>query len=544
MDYFMKTNGDLVKGTPRPLSRRGFLGALGRGLPAAALAPEWLRRIEEAAGQVAGAQKPNILLILADDLGYGGLSIQGCPDIPTPNIDSIGKNGARFTNGYVSCPLCAPTRAGLMTGRYQQRFGFEHNPGPAQQAAKNFGLPKSETTLAERLKPLGYVTGMFGKWHLGYAADLQPTRRGFDEFYGFLGGAHPYLPASRQLREGSILRGTESVAEKEYLTDAIAREAVSFIERHKAESFFLYTPFNAVHAPMEAAQKYLDRFKDIKEDLRRTHAAMLAALDDAVGRILGKIREAGLEEKTLIIFLSDNGGPTRQTTSSNAPLRGFKGQALEGGIRIPYMMQWKGHITPGTTDDRPVISLDVHPTAVAAAGAAVDPKWKLDGVNLLPYLTRKKKDRPRETLFWRMGMRQRAVRHGDLKLVWSGSEQPELYDLAKDIGEQRNLAAERPEDLKRLQAIWEAWDKEMMPPQWGGPQAAPARPGQAAKPGANAPANERQLRLRFDAMDRNKDGALAADEVARPRIFRQMDKNSDGKVTLDEMRDFYGIRKK
>jgi arylsulfatase A-like enzyme len=542
----VKTISDLRTTSGNPLSRRGFFGNLGKGLSLAALAPEVARHIAWATGQQSPARKPNILLILADDLGYGDLGIQGCPDIPTPNIDAIAKNGVRFTNGYVSCPICAPTRAGLMTGRYQQRFGFETNPGPAQLAAENFGLPKSETTLAERLKGLGYVTGMTGKWHLGFKFELQPTKRGFDEFYGFLSGAHPYLPASRQMREGSILRGTEPVEEKEYLTDAIAREAVAFIDRHKSEPFFLYVPFNAVHAPMEGAQKYLDRFKDIKDDLRRTHAAMLSALDDAVGRITARIREAGLEENTLVIFLSDNGGPTTQTTSSNAPLRGYKGQALEGGIRIPFMVQWKGRITPGRTDDRPVIALDLHPTAVAAAGAAVDPAWKLDGVNLLPYLTGANTGRPHETLFWRMGMRQRAVRAGDLKLVWSGSDQPELHDLAKDPGEQKNLAAERPEDVKRLQALWQAWDKEMMAPQWqwSDGQTTPARQRQNANAGANTPANERQLRLRFDTMDKNKDGILSPDEVPRPQIFKQMDKNGDGKVTLDEAREFYRIRKK
>ena len=543
----MKIFGDSREGSWNLLSRRGFLCNLGKGISLALLAPEAARemRMIMAAEKRQPNRRPNILLILADDLGYGDLGIQGCPDIPTPNIDSIAANGVRFTNGYVSCPVCAPTRAGLMTGRYQQRFGFETNPGPAQSAARDFGLPKSETTLAERLKGLGYATGIIGKWHLGYQPELQPTTRGFDEFYGFLGGAHPYLPKSRQQQEASILRGREPVEEKEYLTDAIAREAVAFVDRHKNEPFFLYVPFNAVHAPMEGAQKYLDRFKGIQQNLRRTHAAMLSALDDAVGRIVAKIRESGPEENTLIIFLSDNGGPTTQTTSSNTPLRGYKGQTLEGGIRIPFMMQWKGRIAPGVIEDRPVIALDLHPTATAAAGATVDPAWKLDGVNLLPYLTGAKIDRPHDTLFWRMGMRQRAIRHGDLKLVWSGRDQPELYDLAQDIGEARDLAGERPEEVKKLQALWQAWDKEMMAPQWGRAesQAAPVRP-QKAGAGANAPANERQLRRRFETMDRNKDGVLTSNEVARQQIFKQMDRNTDGRVTLDEAREYYRIRKK
>jgi len=524
------------------LSRRNFLAGLGRGAALAALTPlpAWTRVVEGAA--FAAAEKPNIVLLLADDLGYGGLGIQGCPDIPTPNIDSIAKNGVRFTQGYVTCPICAPTRAGLLTGRYQQRFGFETNPGPEAGAADNFGLPRSEPTLAERLKRLGYSTGMFGKWHLGYKADLQPTRRGFDEFLGFLSGAHSYLPGGRQNRGTSLLRGVEPVEEREYLTDALAREAVEFIDRRRGSPFFLYVPFNAVHAPLEAPEKYVDRFKGIQEGTRRMHAAMLAALDDAAGRILAKIRESGLEEQTLIIFLSDNGGPTAQTTSSNAPLRGEKGQVLEGGIRVPFMMQWKGRIAPGRVDDRPVSSLDIHPTALAAAGAAISPEWKLDGVDLLPFLAGKRSDSPHETLFWRMGRARRAVRHRELKLVWPGSDQPELYDLSSDPGEARDLAGKMPRDVARLRSLWDAWDRELMAPQWvmGEGQPAPGRRNAAA---GVSPAGERQLRTRFDALDRNGDGVITADELRQPQLFKRMDGNGDGKITFEEARAFYRLRK-
>ncbi|MBM3496469.1 MAG: sulfatase, partial [Armatimonadetes bacterium] len=207
----------------------------------------------------AASRKPNIVLIVADDLGYGDLGIQGCKDIPTPSIDSIGKDGARFTSGYVSCPVCSPTRAGLMTGRYQQRFGHEHNPGPQNDADASFGLAADEITLAERLKEAGYATGMVGKWHLGYKPESHPTKRGFDEFYGFLGGAHPYF-VQAGAGQAPILRGTDRADEKEYLTDAFGREAAVFIDRHKADPFFLYLPFNAVHAPLQAARKYTDRF--------------------------------------------------------------------------------------------------------------------------------------------------------------------------------------------------------------------------------------------------------------------------------------------
>jgi arylsulfatase A-like enzyme len=380
------------------------------------------------------------------------------------------------------------------------------------------------------------------------------------------------------MNDGAVQRGTAPIAEKEYLTDALAREAVSFIDRHKVEPFFLYLPFNAVHTPMEAGQKYLDRFKDIKDGLRRTHAAMLSAMDDAIGRVLAKLREHGLEEKTLIVFLSDNGGPTPQTTSSNAPLRGFKSQALEGGIRIPFMMQWKGRLPAGKLDARPVISLDIHPTlvAVAAAGAqkgtvpaaaqagaatpalAARPAKPLDGVDLLPYLIGEKPGIPHETLFWRMFANQRGVRHGDLKLVWSGPaglpglaapiDAPgRLYDVVRDPGESKDLSAERPDDVKKLQALYDDWSATLAEPKWkpgplgqrgaqgANPGAGAGRqPGQAFFPNLDPNMTKDQFKRWFDARDANKDGRLTPDEFPRPVIFRLMDKNADGGVTFEE----------
>src|SRR5262249_55030691 len=312
-------------------------------------------------------RRPNVLLIVADDLGYTELGCQGCKDIPTPNLDSLAKNGVRWSNGDVSCPVCSPTRAGLMTGRYQQRFGHEFNPRPAGQAEDTFGLPLTETTLADRLKAAGYATGMVGKWHLGFKAEYQPPKRGVDESWGSLGGRSPSIPGMGNRNRG-ILRGGQAVDEKEYLTDAFAREALAFIDRHQKETFFLYLPFNAVHNPLQAPPKYQERFAQIKDEKRRTFAAMLSAMDDAVGAVLKRNRDAGLENDTLIFFISDNGGPTRQTTSRNDPLNGFKGQTLEGGIRIPYIVQWKGQLPAGKVYDQPVIALDIHPTAVAAAG--------------------------------------------------------------------------------------------------------------------------------------------------------------------------------
>jgi len=442
------------------LNRRNFLNLALSGAAAMTLG----RQRSVTAAESPSGRPPNILLIVADDQGYAETGAQGSKDIPTPNIDSIARNGVRFTNGYVSCPVCSPTRAGLMTGRYQQRFGHEFNPGPAEQAEANFGLPLSEVTIANRLKSLGYTTGMFGKWHLGYKPEYHPQKRGFDEFYGFLAGSHPYLPTQSR-KGGDILRGTETVDDPPYLTEAFAREAAAFIQRHDKKPFFVYLPFNAVHAPLQATEKYLSRFGNIGDPKRRTFAAMQSAMDDAIGLVLTQLRQAGLEDNTLIFYISDNGGPTAQTSSRNDPLRGFKGQVLEGGIRIPFMMQWKGHLPAGKTCDQPVISLDIHPTAVAAAGGKLGPEAKLDGVNLIPYLAGQNKQAPHDRLFWRFGQ-QWAVRMGQWKLEAQGPAGPELYNLAEDVGEKDNLASKQPDKVKELQAAYDAWNSQLAQPLW------------------------------------------------------------------------------
>ena len=434
-----------------------------------------------------GGRKPNIVILLADDLGYGETGPQGNKQIPTPSLDSIAANGVRFTNGYVSCPVCSPTRAGLMTGRYQQRFGHEMNPGPAESASTDFGLPLSETTLAARLKSAGYATGIVGKWHLGYAKGYMPTDRGFDEFFGFLGGAHPYF-VKENTGTNAIRRGSEPIDEKEYLTDAFAREAVSFVNRHKEKPFFLYLPFNAVHAPLQAPDKYLQRFTSIKDKKRQTFAAMLSAMDDAIGKVLASIRENDLENDTLIFFLSDNGGPTPSTTSANGPLRGYKGQVYEGGFRVPYMVQWKGHIPAGKVYDKPVISLDIAPTACALADAKTE-NAKFDGVNILPFLEDTAK-RPHDTLYWRFGQ-QSAIRDGDWKLVKNLEGKTELFDLSTDIGEKTDLAATKPEKLKELSDRLAKWDSELVKPLW-------ARKG-AKKKKATAPKAQRRKKANAKA---------------------------------------------
>jgi len=455
------------------MNRRNFLKTSALGLAGAGLhltLPD--------APRLYAARKPNILLLFADDLGYGDLGVQGCKDIPTPNIDSIARNGVRFTNGYVSCPVCSPTRAGLMTGRYQQRFGHEFNPGPPGEADDVFGLPLTETTIADRLKALGYSTGMVGKWHLGYRPDLHPQKRGFEEFFGFLGGSHPYLDAGFN-SNNPILRGTERVNETDYLTDAFAREAVSFVERHKQHPFFLYLALNAVHNPLQATEKYLSRFASVQDQRRRTYAAMLSAADDAVGRVLATVRQAKLEQDTLVFFISDNGGPTPQTTSRNDPLSGTKGQVYEGGIRVPFLAQWKGRLPEGKVYDQPAIALDVHPTAVTAAGGTVASDWKLDGANLLPSLDGSSKKPPHDRLFWRFGP-QAAVRMGGWKLVLLQGEPPQLYNLAQDIGEKNDLATREPARVKQLQAAYDEWNAQLAEPRWKR-GAGPARVRRALK---------------------------------------------------------------
>jgi len=425
----------------------------------------------------AADRKPNVLLIVADDLGYADIGANGCRDIPTPNIDSLAAQGVRFTSGYVSGPYCSPTRAGLMTGRYQTRFGHEFNPGPAESAVAEFGLPLSETTFPQRMKEVGYATGMVGKWHLGYNPPFHPQRRGFDEYFGFLGGAHSYL--DNEDKANPITRGTEPVPTVTYTTDMFGDEAVKFVEQHKDRPWFLFLSFNAVHTPMHTTEKYLSRFSHISDPLRQKLAAMHSAMDDNIGKVLAKLRERQLEQDTLIFFVADNGGPTSANASRNDPLRGFKSQTWEGGIRVPFLIQWKGTLPAGKVFQHPSIQLDLLPTALAAAGVPTNPEWKLDGVNLIPYLTGEKNDAPHQALYWRFGA-QIAIRMGDWKLVKAPADgmrpielrEPgtvagaQLYNLAADIGEQNNLAEKEPEKVKELAAAWNAWNAEQAPAKW------------------------------------------------------------------------------
>jgi arylsulfatase A-like enzyme len=445
-----------------------------------------------AAARADQSARPNILVIVGDDMGYADIGVHGCHDIPTPHLDELAAAGVRCTNGYVSGPYCSPTRAGMLTGRYQTRFGHEFNPSGGRQrrgrrqreaqtqargdGGNESGMPVSETTMADGLKSAGYNTGLIGKWHLGNADQFHPLRRGFDEFFGFLGGAHSYFPGERT----TIVRGRERVDEQEYLTDAFGREAVAFIERHADEPFFLYLAFNAVHTPMHADDARLEKFQHIADKQRRIYAGMMSAMDDAIGEVLAKLREEKLEENTLVFFISDNGGPTLPTTtvnaSSNEPLRGSKRTTLEGGIRVPFFVTWPGQLPAGETYDELVIQLDILPTALAAAGIDVPGGANLDGMNLLPYLRGEQNGKPHDALYWRFGQ-QMAIREGDWKLVRydpaadgekGAAKGPHLYNVAKDIGEQHNLLESEPQRAAALQAKWDEWNESNVPPRWGG----------------------------------------------------------------------------
>jgi arylsulfatase A-like enzyme len=432
-------------------------------------------------------RKPNVIIIMGDDLGVCDVSLYGCKDIPTPNIDSIAAKGVKFTNGYVSAPVCSPSRAGLMTGRYQHRFGFEFNAGPLQRAVndKEMGLPLTEITLAQAMKKAGYATGMVGKWHLGMQEKFHPTQRGFDEFFGFLFGANNYfdpkgpeaVTAEAGGNEGNqawprnplnpVYRNQKPLEENDYLTEAFAREAVAYIDRHKSEPFFLYAPFNAPHTPLQATKKYVARFPHITDKRRQVYAAMVSALDDAVGAILKKLRDSGLEKDTMVVFLSDNGCATYTNACTNDPLRYGKLTHFEGGFRVPFTLQYPAKIKGGMTYEKAISSLDLFPTLVAMADGDMPKDRPYDGVNLLPFLTGKNSPTqkgPHEVLCWRNG-ENAGVRKGNWKL-FKGGDKYWLYDLTKDQGEQQSVADKYPQVVADLKKELQKWEAQMKTPLW------------------------------------------------------------------------------
>ena len=422
------------------------------------------------------AQKPNIIVIIADDLGYADVGFNGCKDIPTPNIDRIATNGVKFTSGYVTYSVCGPSRAGLLTGRYPQRFGYERNP-QYRPNDPNMGLPKEENTLAEALKQVGYTSGIIGKWHQGADISNHPLNRGFNEFFGHLGGGHRYFPEELTIQDSYavdndegmsyktwIMRNYEPVQTKKYLTDEFSDEAVRFVEKNKKEPFFLYLAYNAPHSPLQATTAYLDRFPNILDSKRKTYAAMVSAVDDGVGKLLDKLESLNLDKNTLVYFLSDNGGPEKDNSSDNGVLRDGKSSIYEGGYRVPFAMQWKGTVNPGVYDNA-ISSLDIFATIAALSKVPIKKDRPLDGVNLIPYLTGKNKGMPHETIYLRkFDEKGFSIRHKDLKLVLKKDGVPQLYNLTQDIGEQNDIAKQFPEEVKKLDKIRLEWDSQLIDP--------------------------------------------------------------------------------
>jgi arylsulfatase A-like enzyme len=429
--------------------------------------------------------KPNVLVILADDLGYRDVGFQGATDVPTPHLDALAASGVRCTQGYVSAPVCSPSRAGLLTGRNGVRFGYEFNPGFPTKLA--YGLPRSERTLASRLGEAGYHTGAIGKWHLGESAGSAPGDHGFAYWHGILSGAHRYLgfdpkasfhTADAPLVEGRELRKTSFEG---HLTAHFTTKAVHFIKESQDKPWFLYLSYTAPHSPFEPSEADQKPVAGIADPVRRAYAGLIVGLDRGVGRVVKALEESGQRERTLIVFLSDNGGahansrlypankglPPEQCKefSDNAPLRGFKHSLWEGGVRVPFVVSWPGRIPAGVSD-APVWSLDIAATALAAAGAPQ--QADADGVDLLPYFSKATATPPRQELYIRYGIDGvpgRMLRTGPLKLV-DNEGAVKLYDVVADPGETRDLARDRPQDLARLEARWKELEAGFQPALW------------------------------------------------------------------------------
>ena len=444
------------------------------------------------AAKPAALRQPNIVFILADDLGYTDLACYGSKYYETPNLDKLATQGMRFTNGYSCGPNCSPTRAALLSGQYMPRTGiytvgaierFNWQSRPLRPVDNVTELPLNKILLPQTLKQAGYVTGMVGKWHVGSKPGHTPTERGFDEFFGFLGGGSDYL------KPPALLRGRQPVPEKEYLTDAFGREAIAFVRKNQDKPFFLYLAFNAVHTPLESPAALTARFKDKPAaggHRNPTYAGMLASLDNNIGKVLATLDELHLADNTLVIFSSDNGGVggyqregiNANDITDNAPLKGGKGTLYEGGIRIPYIFRWPGHVKPGTTSDLPINSVDLYPTLLELAGAKPPAGHPLDGTSYLKLLGDADQARPdRPPLFWHFpgylgagGNTWRTlpggvIRDGDWKLIeYFEDNRLELYNLKDDIGEKHNLATANPDKAQELHRKLAQWRQELKAP--------------------------------------------------------------------------------
>ena len=421
-------------------------------------------------------EKPNLVIIMTDDMGWADVGFNGCKDIPTPNIDVIANEGVRFDEGYVSFPVCGPSRAGLLTGRYQDRFGFTTNPSIDPNNPKA-GLPTTEETIATVLRKAEYNSAIIGKWHMGTNAVFHPLERGFDYFFGFLSGGHNYFPDQLTLNDLSevsekwewyrtkLIENRATIETDDYLTDELSDAAVRYIKKQADDDqhFMLYLAYNAPHTPMQATEKYLSRFPEIKDKKRKTYAAMVSAVDDGVGRVLKALEDKGLDENTIVVFLSDNGG-ANNNASDNGPLRGTKGDLFEGGIRVPFAIRWKGTIPQGQTYQKPVSSLDIMATIVSLNKIEINSERPLDGVDLIPFLTGKDNGLPHDQLFWRKWEHSAmAIRKGDYKLVANRDKEthlPELFHMGDDQSE-GNILQNEEAIYDDLMTEWNQWNMQM-----------------------------------------------------------------------------------
>ena len=466
-----------------------------------------------------GARPPNIILIVADDLGYNDISLNGggvAGIVKTPNIDALAREGVHFTTAYAANATCSPSRAAMMTGRYPTRFGFEFTAVPIEFAENlahgegvgphraifhdelvtpdippypQMGVPASEVTIAEAVKAAGYHTVHIGKWHLGEAPELQPHAQGFDESLAVLAGAAMLLPEDdpdavnaqlpwdpidrfiwANLRHAVTFNGSKRFAAQGHMTDYFADEAIKAIEANRNRPFFLYLAFTAPHTPLQATRADYDRLAAIKDHRTRVYGAMIAQMDRRIGDVMAKLKEAGIDDNTLVIFTSDNGGAWYNGMPGlNAPFRGWKATFFEGGIRAPLFMRWPARIAPGTERGDVTGHLDLFATIAAAAGAALPADRTIDSEDILAGPAK------RPAMFWRSGD-YRAVRAGDWKLqVTKRPEKARLYNLAADPTERTDLSAREPARVAELGAMIEAQNRGMATPIWPGLVEGPVR---------------------------------------------------------------------
>jgi arylsulfatase A-like enzyme len=411
-------------------------------------------------GNTPATSKPNIMIILLDDAGYADFGFMGCKDLKTPNIDKLASQSVRFTDAHVSASVCSPSRAGLLTGKYQQRFGYECNEGDGYT-----GLDVAQTILPKLLLEQQYVTAAFGKWHLGFEANQHPLEKGFQYYYGFLSGGRSYFykpdKDDKSGAKNALMENRKQVTFEGYLTDALGDKAAEYIQQNSRHPFFIYWAPNAVHTPMEAKEEDLKKFAGHP---RQTLAAMTFAVDRAIGKMINELKKQGVFENTLIFFLSDNGG-ANNNQSSNLPLKGFKGNEYEAGHRVPFFISWPQKIRNGKSFNGLASSLDIFPTALDAAGMASAPSYGLDGLSLLPYLTGEKKGSPHQQLVWRKDAAA-AIRFNDYKLIRINGLGTRLYNLHNDPGEKNDLQVKQPAMFTMLNQNLTEWEKDKAKPLW------------------------------------------------------------------------------